>query len=446
MNLDSYGNPVSDEDVAEAVAAANRQGFVGKLEDELAGRLATGSFDETYRVAVFVENPSLGYNLQGGLLRAGPERVIQNVKVLGVCEVVLPQPCGPDQIYIEDQINTDTTSGHGTAVAGLVAGTGAVGNGIYKGAAPQATIVGLGAGETLLIFHVVGSYNYILSHQTQYSIRIVNNSYGTSHDDMPYRDPNHPINVATRVAHSRGITSFFSAGNSGPGNPEINPLSEWPWVISVDTPSPNHSVNARASSSGLIGHPLERRVNGRTPLRPLLLADLVLQPHEAVEQCLRPRRTTRHVNIHRQQLVYPLQYRVAPVHPARGSARAHRDYPFGVRHLVPEHLDCGSHLLGDGPSHDHNVRLARGGAEDAGPEAVQPACPRWAGGAEIRRSGTVGDVGASLVRRCRRPGRYLVTVLRSRRAARSSLPGRSACRRSGHPDQVKNSARPVSTE
>lgn len=178
-------------------------------------------------------NPSLGYNFLNGLLRAGPERVIQNVKVEGVCEVILPQPCGPDQIYIENQINTDTTSGHGTAVAGLVAGTGAVGNGIYKGAAPRAKIVGLGAGETLVIFHVVGSYNWILSHRGQYNIKIVNNSYGTAHDDLPYRNPNHPINVATRVAHSRGITSFFSAGNSGPGNPTINPLSEWPWVISV---------------------------------------------------------------------------------------------------------------------------------------------------------------------------------------------------------------------
>ena len=185
-------------------------------------------------------NPSLGFSFPNGL-RSGPERVIQNVKVLTVGELVSTQPLGPDQLFLEDQINTDHTSGHGTLVAGLIAGTGTASNRIYMGAAPEANVVGLGAGETLFIFHIIASYNWIISHQALYNIRITNNSWGSDFectdlagDSNPEAcRSNSPINAVTKVAHDRGIAVFFAAGNDGPGHPTINPFSEPPWVISV---------------------------------------------------------------------------------------------------------------------------------------------------------------------------------------------------------------------
>src|SRR5215831_13798182 len=80
-------------------------------------------------------NPSLGYNFPNGLSQS-PYRVIQNVKVADVGEIPGSAPLGPDQIYAENVINTDTTSGHGTSTSGLVAGTGDASNGLYKGVAP----------------------------------------------------------------------------------------------------------------------------------------------------------------------------------------------------------------------------------------------------------------------------------------------------------------------
>lgn len=168
--------------------------------------------------------------------------MIQNVKVLTLGELVSTQPLGPDQLFLEDQPNTDSTSGHGTLVAGLIAGTGAVGNGVYMGAAPEARVIGLGAGETLVIFHIIASYNWILAHRVQYNIKITNNSWGSDFEctDLVTGEShpeacrsNSPINTVTKIAHDRGIAVFFAAGNDGPGHPTINPFSEPSWVISV---------------------------------------------------------------------------------------------------------------------------------------------------------------------------------------------------------------------
>jgi len=192
-------------------------------------------------------NPSLGYRFTPTTTSPtpppaqAPYRVIQNVKVFTIGEIVLNQPIGVDQFYAENQINTDTSSGHGTSTAGLVAGTGDASNGIYKGAAPQANIIALGAGDVDFVFHAIASYNYILAHRVQYNIRIVSNSWGTTFDctggvgtpDYNACRSGSPINTATKAAHDAGIAVFFAAGNSGPGHPTINPYSEPSWVVSV---------------------------------------------------------------------------------------------------------------------------------------------------------------------------------------------------------------------
>ncbi len=184
-------------------------------------------------------NPSLGYNFPNGLSLA-PFRVIQNVKVADIGELVSDRPLGPDQVFLENQITTDTSSGHGTSTAGLVAGTGDASNGIYKGAAPRAHLVGLGAGDIDFIFFAVAAFDYIIAHQAQYNIRIVSNSWGTDFNcsdnfGNPTNDCafNTPIQQASKAAHDHGIAVFFAAGNSGPGHPTLNPFAEPPWVVGV---------------------------------------------------------------------------------------------------------------------------------------------------------------------------------------------------------------------
>lgn len=131
--------------------------------------------------------------------------------------------------YLENVPNTDTNSGHGTHCAGTVGGNGAKSGGRYEGAAPGAKLVGYGSGGALFILDAIGGYDYALTHQFEYGIRIISNSWGSS---GPF-NPNNPVNIASKKAYDRGIVSVFAAGNSGPGADTHNPYAVAPWVISV---------------------------------------------------------------------------------------------------------------------------------------------------------------------------------------------------------------------
>ena len=176
-------------------------------------------------------NPSLGYSFPDGQSRF-PYRVIQNVKVLSACELVFPGPCG-DEIYLENQPDTDTTGGHGTGTSSSAAGTGDGSNHVYMGVAPQANIIGLGAGDTIAIFFIITSFEYILAHRVQYNIRINSNSWGPASSCDSCFTTADPINVPTKAMHDAGITVLFSAGNSGNADATISGYAVQPWVIGV---------------------------------------------------------------------------------------------------------------------------------------------------------------------------------------------------------------------
>lgn len=131
--------------------------------------------------------------------------------------------------YTENVPNTDTNSGHGTHVAGTVGGTGALSGGKYEGAAPGADLIGYGSGGALFVLDGIGGFDYAVTHQNEYNIRVITNSWGSSGDF----DPNHPINLASKKAYDRGIVVLFAAGNEGPGENTHNPYAKAPWVISV---------------------------------------------------------------------------------------------------------------------------------------------------------------------------------------------------------------------
>ena len=97
--------------------------------------------------------------------------------------------------------------------------------------------------------------------------------------------------------------------------------------------------------------------------------DLLLEQDQRLEQRLRAGRTALHVDVHRQHGVHALKHRVDVEHPARVRARAHRDHPAGLRHLLVEPQDRRHHLLERRARHHHDVRLARGPAHHLGSEA-----------------------------------------------------------------------------
>ncbi|MFD2245794.1 S8/S53 family peptidase [Pontibacter ruber] len=131
--------------------------------------------------------------------------------------------------WVENVPNTDTNSGHGTHCAGSVGGNGSKSGGLYEGVAPGAHLIGYGSGAALFILDAIGGYDYALTHQYEYNIRVISNSWGTSGDF----DPTNPVNVASKKAYDRGIVSVFAAGNDGPGSDTHNPYAIAPWVISI---------------------------------------------------------------------------------------------------------------------------------------------------------------------------------------------------------------------
>jgi serine protease AprX len=171
--------------------------------------------------------------------------VVQNVRVLDQQSLpvgfLYPQVSG-------NLPNTDLTMGHGTFVAGVIAGTGTASGGYYGGIAPGAQLIGVSCGDASLFF-VLSGIDYLLSNYQQQNIRVVNCSFGIN----GVFDANEPVNVATRIMHDAGISVVFSAGNRGGQPGSLNPYSVAPWVIGVGATTKGGSL-ASFSSRGQAGY------------------------------------------------------------------------------------------------------------------------------------------------------------------------------------------------
>ena len=179
------------------------------------------------------------------------EKTIQNVKIAGDLDLA-----GGVNLFLENQPNTDTSSGHGTHVGGTVAGTGEASRGderrafYHAGIAPGAKLVGLGAGEAISILYSLAGFDYAIANSDRYSIDVITNSWGGG--DGNNFDPNNPINQASYTAYKKGIVVTFAASNSGPDDNTLNQYAIAPWVINVAAGTPDKGL-ADFSSRGVEG-------------------------------------------------------------------------------------------------------------------------------------------------------------------------------------------------
>jgi serine protease AprX len=137
-------------------------------------------------------------------------------------------------LVLENVPNTDATGGHGTHVAGIVGGTGQASQGLYEGVAPGAGLIGYGSGAALLLLDVLSGFDYAITNQARYNIRVITNSFGTTSDTGTDVNPADPITLATKRCVDRNIVVVFSAGNSGPGSGTMTgQYKKAPWIIAV---------------------------------------------------------------------------------------------------------------------------------------------------------------------------------------------------------------------
>ncbi|WDV45849.1 S8 family peptidase [Clostridiaceae bacterium M8S5] len=124
-------------------------------------------------------------------------------------------------------------NGHGTHVAGIIAGNGYSSKGRYSGIAPKANILAIkaldenGSGTTS---DILNSVQYIVDTKNVYNTKVLNLSLGTPTNNSYKKDP---LSLAAAEAVRAGLTVVVAAGNSGPSKKTILSPANTPSVISV---------------------------------------------------------------------------------------------------------------------------------------------------------------------------------------------------------------------
>lgn len=138
--------------------------------------------------------------------------------------------------------------GHGTYLAGVMAGSGAASGGRYQGVAPQARILDVKVadrtGVTSLSL-VLEGLQRVSDTAKQYGTRVVNLSLA-SYSPMPYQVD--PLNQALRSLWHRGLTVVVASGNDGPQGGTVASPGNDPTLLTVGGLSDAYSAS-RADDS-----------------------------------------------------------------------------------------------------------------------------------------------------------------------------------------------------
>lgn len=106
------------------------------------------------------------------------------------------------------------TWGHGTHVAGILAGNGKKSDGQIQGVAPEANLVGVRISS---VSQAIEGLRWVIAHKDEYNIGVVNISLG---DTATQGYENDPWCQAVQQAVEAGLTVVVAAGNEGKRGPE----------------------------------------------------------------------------------------------------------------------------------------------------------------------------------------------------------------------------------
>lgn len=139
-------------------------------------------------------------------------------------------------------------SGHGTHVAGILAGTGAASAGKYMGVAPECSLVSVkvldrkGNGN---IADVLAGFSWIMRNKERYNIRVLNISVGTA-IDKEYNEDSDLVRGVNELWDA-GIVVVAAAGNNGPQPQSIGSPGNSRKVITVGASDDNVLVELDGS-------------------------------------------------------------------------------------------------------------------------------------------------------------------------------------------------------
>lgn len=125
-------------------------------------------------------------------------------------------------------------TGHGTHVCGIIAGSGRVSHGKYRGIAPGVCLcVGKildnrGEGDVSML---IRGMEWLLSVSGKYNIKVINISVSSLY--FSKNEEKEKIFQLFKEAYNRDILVVTAAGNSGPGGSSVSKLGDSPYVICV---------------------------------------------------------------------------------------------------------------------------------------------------------------------------------------------------------------------
>jgi serine protease AprX len=143
------------------------------------------------------------------------------------------------RVDLTGEQSTGDPGGHGTHVAGLIAGDGTASGGAWTGVAPRANIVSvrvIDANGHATLSTIFAGMQWVLRNRAAYNIRVVNMSFGGAalsgyQDDL--------LASATEMLTFAGLTVVVAAGNGGPGQGTITTPADDPFVITVGASDDN---------------------------------------------------------------------------------------------------------------------------------------------------------------------------------------------------------------
>jgi serine protease AprX len=133
--------------------------------------------------------------------------------------------------YVQGSDDFKDWYGHGTHVAGIVAGNGTLSARRYVGIAPKARLVSVDVANAQGMSYtsdVIAGLQWVLNSKAAYNIRVVNLSLNSTVAETYHTNP---LAAACEILWFNGIVVVVSAGNTGGGT--LYPPANDPFVITV---------------------------------------------------------------------------------------------------------------------------------------------------------------------------------------------------------------------
>ncbi|HEX2064252.1 MAG TPA: S8 family serine peptidase, partial [Acidimicrobiales bacterium] len=199
------------------ITAMARRPDVVQIEPEVPVQATMGTARSRYGVDKAVADFGVNGDRNGTLKSFSPTDVVSCVLDTGIHTAHADLDQGQVvawKDYVAGKTSPYDDNGHGTHVAGILAGQGDASS-TYRGVAFGSALVGVkvldstGGGSST---GIINGIDFCVANKAAYNVRVLNMSLGTSGSS----DGTDAMSVATNNAFDHGILPVVAAGNSGP--------------------------------------------------------------------------------------------------------------------------------------------------------------------------------------------------------------------------------------